>query len=101
MSNPINCSASTCAYNNGGGCYASSIKVNGANANTTSQTNCATYQDKTSSSFTNCSGECNCAKTSSISCEANQCKHNENGCCKAESVKINIQNASCETFIGQ
>ncbi|MDO7204716.1 DUF1540 domain-containing protein [Paraclostridium bifermentans] len=27
MSNPINCSATSCAYNNSGGCYASGIQV--------------------------------------------------------------------------
>ena len=99
MSNPINCSATNCAYNNGGGCYASKIQVQGSRANTTCETACATYKDKASSSFTNCSGECNCAKTNSISCAANNCKHNDNGCCKADSVQINMQNASCETFI--
>ncbi|KKY01750.1 MULTISPECIES: DUF1540 domain-containing protein [Paraclostridium] len=99
MSNPINCSATSCAYNNSGGCYASGIQVKGSRAKTTSQTNCATYQDKASSSFTNCSGECTCAKTHSISCAADHCKHNDSGCCKAESVQINMQDASCETFV--
>lgn len=99
MSNPINCSASSCAYNQSGGCYASGIQVNGASANTTSQTNCGTFQDRADSSFTNCAGGCTCAKTHSISCAADNCKHNSGGSCKAESVQINMQNASCETFI--
>ncbi|WP_416906722.1 DUF1540 domain-containing protein [Paraclostridium sordellii] len=34
-------------------------------------------------------------------CEAKNCKYNDSGACKAESVKINMDDASCETFISR
>lgn len=99
MSNPLNCSASSCAHNNCGSCYASSIQVNGASAVSTAQTNCASYEDKSASSLSNCgAGGCSCAKTNSITCGAANCVHNSCGCCKAQSVQINMNNATCETF---
>lgn len=98
MSNPLNCSASSCAHNNCGSCYASNVQVSGASAVTTAQTNCSSYENKGDSSFTNCAGGCTCAKTSSITCGASNCAHNSSGCCKAESVQINMNNATCETF---
>ncbi|GAA0104609.1 DUF1540 domain-containing protein [Paraclostridium sordellii] len=101
MSNPISCSATSCTYNNSGGCFASGIQINGTSANTTCETNCGTYQDKASSSFTNSVHECDCAKINSISCAAKNCKYNDSGACKAESVKINMDDASCDTFISK
>ncbi|MEG1310399.1 MAG: DUF1540 domain-containing protein [Romboutsia sp.] len=94
----LNCSASSCTYNNCGGCYASSINVDGCQATTTSNTCCSSYQDKASSGFSNCSGECNCVSTANVNCKATNCKHNEGECCKADKVHINCDNASCETF---
>ncbi|MGL5506938.1 MAG: DUF1540 domain-containing protein [Paraclostridium sp.] len=98
MSNPLNCSASSCAHNNGGSCYASSIQVHGASAVTTAETTCASYENKSVAGFTNCAGGCTCAKTNSINCGASNCVHNSSGCCKAESVQINMDNATCDTF---
>lgn len=95
----LSCSASNCAHNNAGACYAGSINVTGHQATTTSNTTCSSFQDKASGGFTNCSN-CSCeTKTSNISCSACNCHHNSNQACTANSVKINAQNASCETFI--
>ncbi|SCI75775.1 Domain of Uncharacterised Function (DUF1540) [uncultured Clostridium sp.] len=101
MSNPITCSATTCTYNNSGGCYASGIKVDGSKADTTSETICATYQDRESSSFANSEQSSSIAQTSSISCAATNCKHNHSGACKAEAIHINMNDASCETFVSR
>ncbi|MDU6114012.1 MAG: DUF1540 domain-containing protein [Paeniclostridium sordellii] len=101
MSNPISCSATSCTYNNSGGCFASGIQVTGTRATTTCETNCGTYQDRDSSSFTNSAHECDCTKVNSILCEAKNCKYNDSGACKAEAVKINMDDASCETFISR
>ena len=99
MSNPISCSATSCTYNNSGGCFASGIQVTGTRATTTCETNCGTYQDKASSSFTNSAHECDCTKVNSILCEAKNCKYNDNKACTAQDVRINENDASCETFV--
>lgn len=98
MANNLTCSASNCAFNNSGACYAGGINVHGAHAKTTSNTTCASFQDKNVAGFTNCSNDCDCVGTEDIKCGACECTHNENECCKAPSVQINAQNASCETF---
>lgn len=97
--NNLNCSASSCAYNNSGACYAGGINVAGSSATTTSSTFCSSYEDKASASFTNCSDGCSCTKPDNISCEAGNCKYNSLGACTANNVQINAQNASCDTFI--
>ena len=94
----LKCAAQSCAYNTAGDCYAGGINVNGKQATTTSNTCCASYQDKSAGGFTNCSDQCNCVSTQNINCKACNCKHNENECCKADQVQINNENASCETF---
>ncbi|MGL5642293.1 MAG: DUF1540 domain-containing protein, partial [Paraclostridium sp.] len=99
--NPINCSASTCTYHNGGECYASGIQVSGNTANTTRETTCSTYQSKTSGSLSNSVQESSVAQTSSISCAATNCKHNNSGACIAKSIHINMNDASCETFVNR
>lgn len=98
MANNLNCSASNCAFNNSGACYAGGINVSGRQATTTSNTTCASFQDKATAGFTNCSTDCDCVGTEDIKCSACNCKHNANECCKASNVQINAQNASCETF---
>ena len=96
----LSCSATNCIHNNASSCYAGVISVTGASATSTCSTACSSFQDRSSAGMTNCgSAGCTCAKTSSISCQASKCSHNTNGSCKAPSVKINAQDASCETFI--
>ncbi|SCH05279.1 MULTISPECIES: DUF1540 domain-containing protein [unclassified Romboutsia] len=97
MSN-LNCSATNCGYNNSGNCYAGKINVDGKSATTTSNTYCSTFVSGHNSSFTN-STNCNCTKPDDIKCDAVNCTYNDNKYCKAESVKINAHDASCETFM--
>ena len=100
MSNSnLSCSATNCVYNNASSCYAGAISVAGSNASTTSSTACVSFEDRSESGMTNCAGGCTCAKTGSIACQAQNCTYNSSGSCKASSVQINAQNASCETFI--
>lgn len=99
MSNPISCSASSCTYNKVGACYASGIKVDGKSADTTCETTCSTYENKESSSFSNSVQDSTVAQTSSISCAATNCKYNHSGDCNADSIHINMDDASCETFV--
>ena len=93
----LTCSATNCGHNTQGECFAGSINVFGASANTTSNTICASFIDEASSSFTNCAN-CTCTKTNDINCRAQNCVHNDYGSCKASGVQINSSNASCETF---
>lgn len=96
----LSCSATNCVHNNASQCYAGSISVVGSGATSTCSTACASFEDRANSGMTSCgAGGCTCAKTGSISCQANNCTHNSNGSCKAGSVQINAQNATCETFV--
>lgn len=96
----LNCGATNCVHNNASQCYAGGISVVGSNASSTSATACASFEDRATSSMTNCgAGGCTCAKTSSITCQATECAHNSNNSCKAQNVQINAQDATCETFI--
>lgn len=99
MSNPITCSASSCIYNNAEECHASGIKVYGMSADTTKETTCSTYHEKDPNSFSNSVQEPTVTQTSSISCAATSCKYNDSGDCNAESIHINRNDASCETFV--
>lgn len=96
----LNCSATNCGHNNCGLCYAGAINVSGSSATTTSNTCCSSFVEQDNGSFTNCAN-CTCTKTEHIRCEAGNCSHNEGGSCKAGSVQINAQTASCETFISR
>ncbi|MDK2562734.1 DUF1540 domain-containing protein [Romboutsia sedimentorum] len=96
----LSCSATNCVHNNASSCYAGAISVAGTQATTTGSTTCASFEDRSSSSMSNCGSEgCTCTKTGSIACQATKCSYNNSGSCKASSVQINAQNASCETFI--
>ncbi|MGX4600786.1 DUF1540 domain-containing protein [Faecalimicrobium sp. JNUCC 81] len=98
----LNCSATSCAHNNAGGCFAGGINVDGRKATTTGHTNCASYVDKASAGFTSSANECDCVSTQNIHCKATNCKYNESELCKADQVHINNDsNASCETFISR
>lgn len=94
----LNCSASSCAYNNLGECFAGGINVDGRHATTTSHTFCASYVDKANAGFTNVSDKSKSVGTNDIICQALECKYNENKDCHANHVHINAGNVSCETF---
>ena len=94
----LNCNAHNCAYNNSGTCYAGSIKVIGSEANSTSGTKCSTFTPEDNNNLTNINS--NYFTTSSdINCKAKKCNYNINSTCNAPSVLINMNNATCETFI--
>ncbi|HSQ87431.1 DUF1540 domain-containing protein [Romboutsia sp.] len=100
MSNSnLSCSATNCVYNNSSNCYASGINVSGSIATNSSATHCLSFEDRSTSNLSNCASGCTCAETNNIICQANNCAHNSDGSCKAPSVQINAQTASCETFI--
>lgn len=98
MNGNLNCSATNCTHNNSGACFAGAINVAGNSATSTSNTSCTSFVEGSFGSLTNCS-DCNCTKPEHIICQAEKCKYNENKSCIAENVKINAQDASCETFV--
>lgn len=96
----LNCSANNCIYNKSGVCYAGNIQIIGEKATTTSNTSCSTFQEKDNNNFTSCSSN-NFTTSSDILCKAKKCNYNSDEICTADSVQINYNNASCDTFICQ
>lgn len=99
MESNLHCSATDCAFNKTGSCYASQIKVEGFDAVVTPETFCDTYRDKSSLNLSNYNGETELTSTQNISCTAKNCRYNTFGSCNASHVDINFENSSCETFI--
>ena len=56
MGSNLHCSATNCAFNKTGGCYASQIKVEGYDAAITPETYCDTFRDKDNFNMTNYHG---------------------------------------------
>ena len=99
MGSNLHCSATNCAFNKTGGCYASQIKVEGYDAAITPETYCDTFRDKDNFNMTNYHGNTSLTSTQNISCSANKCTYNIYGACNASHVDINFENSSCETFV--
>ena len=94
----LKCNATNCAHNESHECRAGAINVAGREAITTSETVCSSFVDRANSGFTN-SADGGYTKPQNIKCEARNCKYNENLLCKADDVRINANDASCETFV--
>lgn len=94
----LKCNATNCAHNENHECMAGQILVVGSEANSTEDTYCGTFVDKEESGFTNVENN-GYTSPQNIKCEAYKCKYNENLNCTADYVKINEDDASCETFI--
>ncbi len=98
MGSNLHCSATNCAFNNTGSCYASQIKVEGFDAAITPETYCDTFRDRTNFNLSNYHGDTGLASTQNISCSADHCTYNRYGACNASHVDINFENNTCETF---
>lgn len=94
----LKCNATNCVHNESHECRAGAINVAGREAVTTSETGCSTFVDEANGGFTN-SADGGYTKPQNIKCEARNCKYNENLLCTADDVRINANDASCETFI--
>ena len=99
MNSNLHCSATDCAFNQTGNCYASKIKVEGYGATITPETYCDTFRDKDNFNMSNYHGDSELTTTQNISCSADNCTYNEYGACNASYVDINFENSSRETFI--
>jgi len=85
-----------------GKCFAKNISIDGRSAQTTGGTTCASYVPGgtfLNAEFADDFMEMGRASgVQNIKCEAMNCRFNNNTKCTAGNVKINSQNASCETF---
>jgi len=106
MSN-LECSVSTCAYYAENRCCKPGIHVSGRQAENSADTCCASYEEKSKAAANN-TARCDCPNTSSeISCDACNCKYNEDGRCEADCVCVSCccsdpkceSETECATFI--
>lgn len=95
----LNCDVHKCIYNNYGTCYAGGIQISGANATSTSNTTCATFVPSDSNESLSNNTSNTFTTSSDINCKAVKCSYNSNHVCTANSVHINLDNATCDTFI--
>lgn len=86
MATNLRCSVNTCAHYSDNLCSLNSVKVEGAQANHSEATCCDSFREATEST-SNCSGGCACLETS-VGCSAENCTHNENCTCHADSIDI-------------
>lgn len=100
----ITCEVHNCDYNDHGGCRLSCIRVDGSGAGTSCETYCGSYTDKTEQGYVSSTpSECRC-ENSNIKCDAAYCRHNEDGSCDADRIKIGPSDAcrcddtECRTF---
>jgi hypothetical protein len=100
----ILCKSYNCIYNNQeGGCTANRIKVIGIDAQTSTGTSCDTFsfqQDIYTFEFARELFFENNERTTTqvIDCQANNCKFNSNGRCRADFVRIDNIHSRCQTF---
>lgn len=101
----LECKVTSCAHYQSGRCSLPGIHVSGSNADTSSQTCCASYEEKRGQASMNQAGG-HAGSSSSIRCEAGRCQYNCQGSCEASNVCVdcccgNVTNKSeteCSTF---
>jgi len=98
----LDCDVKTCIHNADSCCCRGNILVDGEDADTKECTCCASFYEKTDSSYRN---QYETPDVSlAVDCEAVNCRYNENHICRAEHINISGQSASdcrdtlCETF---
>lgn len=97
----LNCCVGACAYNKNECCCLNSIKVGGDQAESSANTCCDSFAEK-SSSFTN---DAMVPETHlDVTCKAEKCIYNTNGLCSSDHINISGISASangdtlCATF---
>jgi hypothetical protein len=100
----LNCSATTCVYNENELCAKGEIEIGGSCAHQADETCCSSFQERTSSGMKNSYKEdCGCEKIQ-IKCDAKDCIYNDSYKCEAASIDIegsgacNCQETKCGTF---
>lgn len=93
----LECSVKNCIFNEEPYCCKGDIMVEGKNAKNTSETCCASFQERSNDSGKNAVGHK--SENIDIDCEAVHCIHNEDCKCSANRIGIVGGNAteSCDT----
>ena len=100
----INCNVTNCSHNDERVCYANIINVSGGNAREETDTSCASFLDSLVYSQLNNNVNVPGHSCSAITCTVGSCDYNSNKLCKADSIKVNGNNANlysetnCSTF---
>ena len=101
----ISCEVYNCEYNCDGGCRLNTIKVEGEEAQSSSETVCDSYTDRNEKGCVNCTpSDCAC-NNSEVECDAKECKHNSDNYCSADRICVGGNDAcscsetECKTFI--
>jgi len=100
----LKCQRTDCLHNDKEGkCFAKKIAIDGRTAQTTSGTSCSSYipaHDFQNSEFADDFMDIDEVPSGvqNIDCAAKNCRFNDNRACIAADVKINSEDASCETF---
>ncbi|CUQ18133.1 hypothetical protein BH721_06895 [Clostridium baratii] len=94
----LSCGVHSCAHNKDERCCLESIEVGGYHAETSSQTNCESFDEK-DGSMSSMNMEVN--PNMAIGCSAVNCIYNENQRCVSNYVDIEGQNscAECASFV--
>lgn len=102
----LNCSATTCIYNENSLCSRGEIEVRGDQAHRSAETCCSSFRDRNSQAAKNMAEKkhCGCERIQ-IDCKAQECTYNEHCKCTAAAIDIDGPNANkyedtqCGTFI--
>lgn len=89
----LDCSVTSCMYNQDHYCSKGDITIGGAKATAASQTCCESFREK-GSGASNSTGHA--SSTIDVDCEATQCVHNKDCKCHAESIGIGGGSNACQ-----
>lgn len=98
----LRCTVQTCMHNRDFYCDLDSIQVGGSSAKNSEETSCDSFKERTHDSYRNAEKEA--SPTSSIRCEATECRYNQNCDCHAGKISVEGSNAcqcgqtECATF---
>lgn len=96
------CSAQKCTYNDNMYCSKGEIEVGGDEADTSEETCCASFKERTGNSTANSVGSA--SEHIDVACEACDCKYNNEKVCHADKIGIvgasasRCEHTECGTF---
>ena len=98
----LKCGVVTCAHNKQNYCVLDAIEVVGSSAEVPEQTSCGSFVEKKDNAYSNSAKEP--SATSSISCQAVECKYNNSHKCHAGKISVagssanRVEETECATF---
>lgn len=87
----LKCSVRSCSFQKDDCCCRGNITVEGAHANRNSETSCGSFEEKKNCGCANSTGKP--PKMSDVTCEAVNCKFNEERKCHAKDIQVAGTNA--------